>query len=128
MEKEVLQNSDLHFEHNQWRSELALWEDEMRSFKNRLEELVKRWTKKDVLIQLEHYQNQFILQAEVIDTLQHDINVHETDMAYHAQRGEDVIDRIYAKQHIEFRNRMDIQRKIYGELKHDFFIFLSKFM
>ncbi|TLP81748.1 hypothetical protein [Maribacter sp. ACAM166] len=125
---EVLYNEDLHFEHKQWRSELAFWEDELKSFKNRLAELVKRWTDKNVLAQLEHYQNEFILHGEVIDTLQHEINVHETDMAEHSKKNEDVIDRNFAKQHLEFRHKMEKQREIYADLKKDFFRFLSKYM
>lgn len=53
--KQVLFNEDLHFEHQQWRSELAFWEDELRSFKNRLEELAHRLMEKKPLAQLEHY-------------------------------------------------------------------------
>ena len=61
--KEVVYNSDLHFEHKQWNSELAFWEDELKTFKNRLSELVTRWTDNEELAQLEHYQNEFILHA-----------------------------------------------------------------
>jgi len=128
MKNEFINNSDLHFEHKQWRSEFSFWEDELKTFNNRLEELVKRWTDKTVLAQLEHFQNQFIRHGEVIDTLQHDINVHETNMAAHDEKGEDVINRALAKHHIEFRGRMETQRKIYGDLKKDFYRFLSKFM
>lgn len=128
MKNEIINNSDLHFEHTQWRSELLFWEDELKTFTNRLEELVKRWTDKNVLAQLEHFQNQFILHGEVIDTLQHDINVHETNMAAHSKKGEDVINRVFAKHHIAFRDRMEKQRQIYGDLKKEFYRFLSKFM
>ena len=128
MIKQVIYNSDLHFEHKQWRSELAFWEDELKTFKNRLEELVIRWTDKDMLAQLEHYQNAFVRHGEVIDTLQHNINVHETNMSNHDAKGEDVLDLILAKNHIEFRNRMEIQRHIYADLKKEFFHFLTKYM
>jgi len=128
METKVIYNSDLHFEHKQWRSELAFWEDELKSFKNRLEELVNQWTDKEMLAQLEHYQNAFIRHGEVIDTLQHDINVHETSMSNHDIKGEDILDRSLVKNHIEFRNRMEIQRQIYADLKKEFFRFLSKYM
>ena len=128
METKVIYNSDLHFEHKQWRSELAFWEDELKSFKNRLEELVNRWTDKEVLAQLEHYQNAFIRHGEVIDTLQHDINVHETDMSNHDIKDEDVLNTALVKKHVEFRNRMEIQRHIYADLKKEFFRFLSKYM
>ena len=32
MKKEIMNNSDLHFEHKQWRSELSFWEDELKTF------------------------------------------------------------------------------------------------
>ncbi len=66
MKKEVIFDSNLHFEHKRWRSELDFWEDELKFFNNRLNELVTRWTKKEVLKQLEHYQNEFILHGGVI--------------------------------------------------------------
>jgi len=128
MKTQIIFNSDLHFEHNQWRSELAFWEDELKSFENRLEELVVRWTDKDMLAQLEHYQNAFIRQSEVIDILQHDIHVHEANMCALDDKGEDALDRVLVKNHVEFRNRMETQRHIYAELKQEFFRFLSKYM
>ncbi|WP_458626088.1 hypothetical protein [Winogradskyella sp. PC D3.3] len=128
MKAQVIYNSDLHFEHNQWRSELAFWEDELKSFKNRLEELVVRWTDEDMLAQLEHYQNAFIRQGEVIDILQHDIHVHEANMSALDNEGEDALDRLLVKNHVEFRNRMETQRHIYAELKQEFFRFLTKYM
>ncbi|SRX55777.1 hypothetical protein [Aequorivita sp. CIP111184] len=128
MAKQLIFNSDLHFEHKQWRSELDFWEDELKSFNNRLEELVNRWTDKDVLAQLEHFQNSFIRHGEVIDKLQHDINVHETNMSSLDAKGENSLDRDHVKTHLEFRNRMETQRQIYANLKKDFFQFLSKYM
>lgn len=125
---DVLYNEDLHFEHKHWQSELALWEDELKSFNHRLEELVKRWTNKDVLAQLEHYQNEFILHGDVLESLQHEINVHEENMAEHYKRNEDVINRELAKQHLEFRDKMENQREIYSKLKKEFFKFLSKYL
>lgn len=128
MEREVIFNSDLHFEHKQWRRELFFWEDELRSFNNRLSELVSRWTKKDVLSQLEHYQNQFAIHENTINELQDYINQHETNIAEHTKKGEDVLNQELVKNHIEFRNRMEIQRNLYNNLKKEFFRFLSEYM
>ena len=128
MKNELIFNSDLHFEHNQWKRELFFWEDELKSFQNRLEELVKRWTKKEMLVQLEHYQNQFTLQNEVINTLQEDIHIHEISIAAASKKGKDLLDTALVKKHIEFRNRMDVQRNIYRDLKKEFFKFLTKYM
>jgi uncharacterized membrane-anchored protein YhcB (DUF1043 family) len=128
MEKEVIFNSDLHFEHTQWRRELFFWEDELRSFKNRLNELVSRWTKKEVLAQLEHYQNQFTIHENSISELQDHISQHETNIAEHTKNGEDVLNQELVKNHTEFRNRMEIERNLYNNLKKEFFRFLSEYM
>ncbi len=128
MKTEIINNIDLHFEHVQWRNELLFWDDELKSFNNRLAELANRWTDKKVLAQLEHFQNQFIRQSDVVDSLRHDINVHETNMADHDKKGEDVMNTVFAKHHFAFRDRMETQREIYADLKKEFYQFLSKYM
>ncbi|RKN80406.1 hypothetical protein D7Z94_18350 [Ulvibacterium marinum] len=129
MEKanQVLFNEDLHFEHLQWRSELAFWEDELKSFKNRLEELVNRLTDKKVLVRLEHYQNEFTLHNGIIDNLLEDIEIHETRIAAQTKTGRDMLDTMLTKKHLEFRHRMETQRQIYADLKKEFFRFLTKY-
>jgi hypothetical protein len=128
METAVIFNSDLNFEHKQWRRELFFWEDELKSFQNRLDELVKRWTDKNMLAQLEHYQNQFIIQEEIINQFQDGIFLHETNIAAHYKKGEDVLNEDLVKKHIEFRNNMEVQRNIYTNLKKQFYQFLSEYM
>lgn len=121
-------NSDLHFEHVQWKSELFFWEDEIKTFKHRLEELVVRWTDKDVLRELEQFQNQFILHNEVIDTLQHEINIHEKELGTLEMANETALNTAHTKDHLVFRGKMEMQREIYADLKKKFFRFLSKYM
>ncbi len=128
METNVIFNSDLHFEHKLWKAELLFWEDELKSFNNRLSELVTRWTDKDVLAQLEHFQNKFILHGEVIETFQNEVNHHETDIAEHSNKGVEALDQILVKKHIETRNSIEMERNLYNTLKKDFFSFLSKYM
>ncbi|SDT90690.1 hypothetical protein SAMN04487762_0471 [Polaribacter sp. Hel1_33_78] len=128
LQKEVLYNSNMHFEHQQWNRELAFWQDELKSFNNRLSELVTRWTDKYVLAQLEHYQNEFVLHGGVIEDLLEAIEKHEISIAGQTKTGIEVLNSSLAKNHIEFRNRLDSQRHIYAELKTEFFRFLSKYM
>tara|TARA_R110000744_G_scaffold366799_2_gene476036 strand:- start:144 stop:536 length:393 start_codon:yes stop_codon:yes gene_type:complete len=124
----VLNNEDLHFEHRQWQSELAFWEDELKSFNNRLSELINRWTNKEVLSKLEHYQNEFILHEGIIDKLQEAIEKHEIRIAGQSKSGQDSLDTVMTKKHITFREQMETQRKIYADLKKEFFKFLAKYM
>ena len=128
METQVIYNSDLHFEHERWRSELFFWKDEMRSFKNRLEEIVSRWIDKEVLAQLEHYQNEFILHEGRIDEFLEGIEAHEHRIAGKSKSGEISMDRIMVKRHIEFREEMETQRDMFHKLKKEFFNFLTKYM
>ena len=128
MKKEVIFDSNLHFEHKRWKSELDFWEDELKSFNNRLSELVTRWTKKEVLKQLEHYQNEFILHGGVIDDMQEDIEKHEASIVGHSQMGKEILDIALVKKHLEFREHMETQRQIYADLKKEFFRFLIKYM
>ena len=128
IQKEVLYNSNMHFEHQQWNRELAFWQDELKSFNHRLSELVTRWTDKYVLAQLEHYQNEFVLHGGVIEDLLEAIEKHEISIASQTKTGIEVLNSSLAKNHIEFRNRLDSQRHIYAELKTEFFRFLSKYM
>lgn len=130
MEKmtEVVYNENLHFEHQNWKSELDFWKDELKTFNNRLSELITRYTSKEVLEQLEHYQNQFALHNGVIEDLEETIEKHETRIAGQSKTGSDAIDVSLAKTHMDFRDKMQTQRDIYHDLKKDFFKFLGKYI
>tara|TARA_R110002167_G_scaffold33327_1_gene107055 strand:- start:1591 stop:1977 length:387 start_codon:yes stop_codon:yes gene_type:complete len=128
MEKEVIYNSNLHFEHQQWHSELLFYKDELKSFRHRLEELVMRWTKKEVLSQLEHFQNEFILHEGIIDDMREDIEAHEIQIAAQSKTGHESMDTVMVKNHLEFRNKMETERVIYADLKKEFYRFLTKYM
>ncbi|WP_292889147.1 hypothetical protein [Nonlabens sp.] len=125
--KEMLCNSIMHFEHQLWMGELAFWKDELKFFKNRLSEIVTRWTNKEVLAQLEHYQNEFILHGGVIEDLQETIEEHENRIAAQSKMSRELMDIQLAKRHMEFRDRLETQRHIYAELKKDFFKFLENY-
>lgn len=120
--------SDLHFEHRQWISELHFWEEEITSFRKRLGEVVVRYTSNEIRASIEHFQNQFILHDEVIDILKKDVKTHEKMVAQEAEEKPVAIDRVKFDDHITLRDRMDTQRTIYGELKSEYYSFLSKSM
>src|SRR5690606_1473004 len=118
----------MHFEHQQWKGEIAFWKDELKFFNNRLSKLITRWENKEVLAQIEHYQNQFILHGGVIEDLEGTIEQHETRIAAQSKAGTEALDTHLSKKHIEFRDQIETQRDIYAELKKKFFRFLEKHM
>jgi hypothetical protein len=109
-------------------SELKFWEQEIMSFNKRLEEVVKRYTSNDIRARIEHFQNQFLLHNDVIDHLKKDVKKHEKLIAHEAEEKPVAIDHVHFEDHTQMRDRMDIQRKIYADLKNEYFHFLAKTM
>ncbi|MBK8700968.1 MAG: hypothetical protein IPN29_16095 [Saprospiraceae bacterium] len=120
--------SDLHFEHQQWLKELVFWEDEIALYNKRLGEIIVRYTDPSIKAEIEHFQNQFIRHKEVIDILKHDVRKHESQLVKYAQDHPVAIEHVHFKDHGDLRERMETQRKIYADLKNEFYAFLSKKM
>jgi len=120
--------SDLHFEHKQWINELNFWEDEIKLFTKRLEEVVSRYTSNEIRVKIEHFQNQFVVHAQVIDSLKKEVKKHEKWISDKAEVSPVAIDHVLFTDHTTVRDRMDTQRSIYSELKNDYFNFLSRTM
>lgn len=128
METKPVYNEDLHFEHEQWKRELAFWEDELRTFKNRLAELLNRWSDQADLATLDHFENRFKIHQSKIEDFRHHIHAHELNIARHYEAGENVMDRVHFNYHLEFREQMQMQRSIYLELKNEFYQFVTQYM
>lgn len=116
---------DLHFEHKLWTNELEFFAGELKFFEKRLGELVSRYREIEVLAELEHFQNQFIRQKEVLDKLLRDIHVHEQLLSNKLQREADITDALL-DEHADLREQMSDYRRIYNEIKEDFFRYLAK--
>ncbi|MBT8393775.1 MAG: hypothetical protein HKO81_04820 [Flavobacteriaceae bacterium] len=128
MTTQVIFNSDLHFEHMQWKKELLFWKDEIKSFQNRLDEIIQKWSDDKVLAELGQFQNNFTSQNKKIRKYLNAIDSHEHNMAAHLNADEDCIDRVHMKHHEDFRDKMSNQRIIYNELKHKYYLFLTKYL
>jgi len=116
---------DLHFEHNVWSNELKFADDELRFFEGRLSALVQKNQDKEMLARLEQFQNQFIREKEVHDQLLRDIHVHEQAFSQKLKT-EAKIEEAFFQEHQRLRDQMTIFRKIFAELKGNFFQFLTK--
>lgn len=119
----------LHFEHKLWLNELKFAKDELGIYERRLEELAKEFSDdKDLMIQLERFQNKFILQQEKVHDLITDIQRHETRISdfakAHQEDGQDLV----FTDHDRIRSRMDIFKEMSGELKKDFYAFMKNWI
>lgn len=119
----------LHLEYQLWTRELIFYKEEIKIFEDHLQMLLERNNINGVPERVEHFQNQFILQKEVIDFLKHDLIVSERQLAsfVHDMSG-DGIDSIKMDNHGKLRERMVTFRKIYKEIKNEFRRFESHWM
>jgi len=110
-----------HEELQSWKHELSSIKQEIRHFEQHLEKMATRKLPKDLLAEVEHIQNSFICQKEVIDKLRHDLpdsrhKVEHIFRSIHSPRP----DHDNPDVHDALRERMDIFRRIYGQVKEDF--------
>ena len=119
----------LHLEYQLWMRELTFYKEEIKIFESHLEILVRNNTAMEVRAGVEHFQNQFIRQKEVIDQLKHNLNISEKQLAAYAyDLSGSGIENGRLDNHPVLREEMIIFRKIYKELKADFRRFEADWM
>ncbi|MCB0634060.1 MAG: hypothetical protein R2824_28290 [Saprospiraceae bacterium] len=118
--------SDLHFDHTQWRSELAFWDYELNFMDRQLTGIIENSRKQKVLARAEHFQNAFAIHREEMSRLRHKISWHEEQLARVAQLLPSKIEQQHFHDHQALRSRFDDQRTLFRQLKDEFFSFLEE--
>jgi hypothetical protein len=114
--------------HAEWKSTLGFYKDELGIFKNRLTEIAGKNTGRETMQMTEHFQNQFLIQTENIDILQHDITEHLNAMAKEAQDNAGHVSKEQLGTHAKLKTRFESEQKIFAGIKKEFTNFLSKVM
>jgi hypothetical protein len=120
--------SELHRKNGEWKEKLSFVKDELKTFKNRLSEVVSKNRDNEVLAPAEHFQNQFIRHDEVIDILMHDINEYEHRLVLNVKENNIAVDHRKVDVSENLVNRMESFDKIYDDLKREFMAYLTKVM
>lgn len=117
---------ELKSEHDQWQDKIKFYRNEVKQFNNHLESVANPSASKEVMAAVEHFQNQFIRQKEVLDIIRHEFKEHENliDRLEHANspEAEDNIQKLHNIQ----RDKLDQFEKIFHELRSEFNVFLNK--
>lgn len=119
---------DQHLEHSQWLKTIDFYRDEIKIIQSRLEEVASKNTGKEIAVQVEHFQNQLIIQRSTLDQLSHDIHIHEQELTANVIDNPVASDRRKLPVPIEHEEGMMMFEKIFNELRHDFIRFLAKVM
>lgn len=116
------------FEHElkEWEKSINFFSDELIIFTRRLEEAAGTGNHKLLMGDVEHFQNQFILQKENFDTLKH--KIHELSGKIHKdiQNKNKLTDRNLMQNHELLHEQIYLAEKIFIELKHSFYRFIAK--
>ena len=99
-----------------WKRELSSTKEEIKSFEKELAGLAAHVHNRDIFPHIEHFQNNFIRQKEVIDELRHDLpdSTRRLEYIMNTSSGSE------HDVHAQLCDRMDVFRKLYTELREDF--------
>ncbi|MGQ0826871.1 MAG: hypothetical protein ACT4ON_00605 [Bacteroidota bacterium] len=117
---------ELHSEHQLWMPMLELYADELKIYQKRLEETTTKDPDEMTKKQIEHFQNQFLIHKNELDMLNYEIKVHEQWLAKYTMENPTAIDGDFFADHKVIREKMEFFRKLYSDLKKEFFKFLNQ--
>ncbi len=111
--------------HNEWISGLDFYKDDIHIMEQRLSELAGHKLDMDAKRNMEHFQNQFIVQRNNIDELKHKINEHLKHLGKEAGLHAGHINQEMVKEHELLSEDYTMLEKVMNELRHDFNNYLS---
>lgn len=117
---------DLHTEHVDWLSKLQFYTDEIMLMKERIAEAASKNTSKEVLAQVEHFQNQLIVQKNNIDNLRHEVKDHENYLENRVEENPVAAGKRKVHDHPLLRDKMESFEKHFNGLRKELQEFLAK--
>jgi hypothetical protein len=115
-----LSREDLHADHQRWWSDLCSWQEDVRDFERRMEEVLAQPQTDDVRAQAEQFQDRLIREQEVIDELQHLVKTHEASLAAKARELPHGSASAPHADHDELRERMLTAAHLHTSLRDEF--------
>jgi uncharacterized coiled-coil DUF342 family protein len=111
----------LHTEYQSWMNELNFYKEEINIFEGHLETAVHKNKTPEVRAQVEHFQNQFIHEKEVIDELKHKLSGSEKQLAGFVKELSGLgLESIKMDNHPTLREEIKTFRKVFAALKANF--------
>lgn len=119
---------DQHLENQDWLKRLDFYKEEITILKERLDEVTKKNNASDFLKDVEHFQNQFIVQRNNIDELAHSIKKNEQGLVKEVNSNPVAVDHRKVENHLAEEEFIVYFEKNFAELRGEYNRFLSKWM
>ncbi|HQR92633.1 MAG: hypothetical protein B7Y15_07285 [Bacteroidetes bacterium 24-39-8] len=117
---------ELHFDHELWLIEMAFWKQEIEVLDKYLAAVNASYSDTVVRAEVEHFQNQFIIQLNFINSLKNDVKAQESLISLLEQDiSNKKLQQKKADDEYDIRDRMLTNQKLYVELKLSFKQWLS---
>jgi hypothetical protein len=117
---------ELHFDHELWLIEMAFWKQEIEVLDKYLAAVNASYSDTVVRAEVEHFQNQFIIQLNFINSLKNDVKAQESLITLLEQDiNNKKLQQKKADDEYDIRDRMLTNQKLYVELKQSFKKWLS---
>lgn len=117
---------ELHFDHELWLAEMTFWKEEIDILDKYLAAVIVSLSDTDSRGEVDHFQNQFFIQRNFINSLKNDVKAQEKLIS---QLENDITNRMLqqkkADDEYEIRDKMLTNEKLYNELKQSFRKWLS---
>lgn len=116
----------LHAEHTDWLKRLDFYSDEITIMKNRIAEVAAKNTSKEILAQVEHFQNALIVQKNNIDELRHSIKDHDKYLENRVEENPVSAGKRKANDHPVMRESVNSFESNFNALRQELNLFLAK--
>ncbi len=120
--------SHVHSMCKDWTRELQFYQSEIPFFKKRLEEIVSDYTAKDVLAQVDHFENKFYIMNNHFDELLHDVKLKEESIMNEAADKPKYINVKMIEMDGKIEDLMGFTAQDFSDTKKEFYQFLSKYL
>lgn len=117
-----------HEENTEWMSKLNFYKDEIEILKGRLEEITTKNNAQEVLSQVEHFQNQWIIQRNNIDEISHQVKANEASLLEEINSNPVAVDHRKVEYHAQEQELVDSFEKNFNDLRQEFNTFSAKWM
>jgi hypothetical protein len=117
-----------HEENTEWMSKLNFYKDEIEILKGRLEEITSKNNAQEVLSQVEHFQNQWIIQRNNIDEISHQVKANEASLLEEINSNPVAVDHRKVEYHAQEQELVDSFEKNFNDLRQEFNTFSAKWM
>jgi septal ring factor EnvC (AmiA/AmiB activator) len=119
---------DLHAENVEWLKQAGFYKDELTILGKRISEVASRNTSREIQAQIEHFQNQLIIQKNQLDYLQHNIKQQENEVEENIRQNPTAADRRKIDDHSALRDEVTTFDKLFQTMRTEIMDFLSRTM